>query len=236
MKAKMLITGHSPAFLRNISCVEGMKSRVRRLCLLERTAFLCYFKRKKIMAVTAESIPGYKAGNWVIDPTHSSVGFSVRHLMISKVKGTFDSFDATFTTGENPLDTKVSAVAQVVSINTNEENRDGHLRTNDFFDAEKYPTITFVSTGVKEKDAQEGEYIVTGDLTIKGITKSVDFDFELGGFATDPYGNYKVAASAEAEINREDFGLTWNAALETGGVLVGDKVKITLDFQAALQA
>lgn len=188
------------------------------------------------MTVTAESIPGYKAGNWVIDPTHSSVGFSVRHLMISKVKGTFETFDATFVTGENPLDSKVTATAQVASINTNEENRDQHLRTNDFFEAEKYPTITFVSTGIKEKDAADGEYIITGDLTIKGVTKSVDFDFEFGGFATDPYGNYKAAASAEAEINREDFGLTWNAALETGGVLVGEKVKITLDIQAALQS
>ena len=188
------------------------------------------------MSISASSIPGYKAGTWTIDPTHSSVGFSVRHLMISKVKGTFDSFEATFVTGENPLDSKVTAVAQVASINTNEENRDGHLRTNDFFEAEKYPTISFVSTGVKVKDDEDGEYIITGDLTIKGVTKSVDFDFEFGGFATDPYGNYKAAASAEAEINREDFGLSWNAALETGGVLVGEKVKISIDLQAVLQA
>ena len=188
------------------------------------------------MTISADAIPGYKAGTWVIDPTHSSVGFSVRHLMISKVKGTFDQFEATFVTGENPLDTKVSAIAQVASINTNEENRDGHLRTNDFFEAETYPTISFESTGVKVKDAAEGEYIVTGNLTIKGVTKSVDFDFEFGGFATDPYGNYKAAATAEAEINRNDFGLTWNAPLETGGVLVGEKVKITIDLQAALQA
>lgn len=188
------------------------------------------------MTISADAIPGYKAGTWVIDPTHSSVGFSVRHLMISKVKGTFDQFEATFVTGENPLDTKVSAVAQVASINTNEENRDGHLRTNDFFEAETHPTISFESTGVKVKDAAEGEYIVTGNLTIKGVTKSVDFDFEFGGFATDPYGNYKAAATAEAEINRNDFGLTWNAPLETGGALVGEKVKITIDLQAALQA
>lgn len=188
------------------------------------------------MSITAESIPGYKAGNWTIDPTHSSVGFSVRHLMISKVKGTFDQFEATFVTGENPLDTKVTATAQVASVNTNEENRDGHLRTNEFFEADKFPTISFVSTGVKVKDAEDGEFVVTGDLTIKGITKSVDFDFEFGGFATDPYGNYKAAATAEAEINRNDFDLTWNAPLETGGVLVGEKVKITIDLQASLQA
>ena len=188
------------------------------------------------MTITAESIPGYKAGTWTIDKTHSTVGFSVRHLMISKVKGTFDDLEATFVTGENPLDSNVSAVAQVVYINTNDEGSDGHLRKNDFFEAEKLPTISFVSTSVQAKNAAEGEFIVTGDLTLKGVTKSVDFALELGGFATDPYGNYKVAASAEAEINHEDFGLSWNAALETGGVLVGEKVKITLDFQAALQA
>lgn len=186
------------------------------------------------MSITAASIPGYKAGTWNIDPTHSSVGFSVRHLMISKVKGTFDTFQATFTTGENPLNTTVSAHADVASINTNEAGRDEHLRTNDFFEAEKFPQISFVSKTVKVKDAEDGEFIVTGDLTIKGVTKTVDFDFEFGGFATDPYGNYKAAATAEAEINREDFGLSWNAALETGGVLVGEKVKITIDLQAVL--
>ncbi len=188
------------------------------------------------MSVTAEQIPGYKVGTWNVDPSHSSVSFSVRHLMISKVKGTFDSFSATFVTGENPLDTKVTADAEVISINTNDENRDGHLRTNDFFDAEKFPHITFESTGVKVKDVAEGEYVVTGNLTIKGITKSVDFDFEFGGFGTDPYGNYKAAATATATIDRTEFDLTWNAALETGGVLVGEKVTITLDFQAALAA
>lgn len=187
------------------------------------------------MTITSESIPGYKAGTWTVDPTHSTVGFSVRHLVISKVKGTFEKFDATFVTGENPLDSQVTATVQVVSVNTNEENRDGHLRTNDFFDAETFPTITFVSTSVSAKDAAAGEFIATGDLTIKGITKSIDFELEFGGFATDPYGNYKMAASAVAMINREDFGLTWNAALESGGVLVGDKVTITIDLQAALQ-
>lgn len=186
------------------------------------------------MTVTAESISGYKAGTWNIDPTHSSVGFSVRHLMISKVKGTFDSFSATFVTGENPLDTQVTATALVESINTNQADRDGHLRTGDFFEAEKFPTINFVSTSVTAKDAAAGEFIVTGDLTIKGVTKSVEFDFELGGFATDPYGQYKVAATAVGEINREDFGLTYNAALETGGVLIGEKVTITIELQAVL--
>ena len=176
-------------------------------------------------------IPGYKAGTWTIDPTHSEVGFSIRHIMISKVKGKFEQFSATFVTAENPLDSSVTASAVVASINTNEPNRDGHLRTGDFFDAETYPTIDFVSTGVRQVN---GDFFVDGDLTIKGITKPVTFDFEFGGFGSDPYGNYKAGATATAEINREDFGLTYNAALETGGFLLGDKVTITLELQAVL--
>ena len=180
---------------------------------------------------TAVSIPGYKAGTWTIDPTHSEVGFSIRHIMISKVKGTFEKFDATFVTGENPLDSSVSATAQVASINTNQADRDGHLRTGDFFDAETYPSIGFVSTGVRQV---KGDFLVDGDLTIKGVTKPVTFDFEFGGFGTDPYGNYKAGATAKTEVTRSDFGLTYNAALETGGVLLGEKVTITIELQAAL--
>jgi polyisoprenoid-binding protein YceI len=178
-------------------------------------------------------IPGYKAGTWVIDPTHSEVSFSIRHLMISKVRGTFDLFEGTLVTGENPLDSSVTAHAKVESINTNEPNRDGHLRTGDFFEAEKYPTIDFVSTGVRQ---EKGDFKVDGNLTIKGVTKPVTFDFDFGGFSQDPYGNYKAGATATTVINREDFGLNYNAALETGGVLLGEKVTITIELQAALQA
>jgi polyisoprenoid-binding protein YceI len=177
------------------------------------------------------NIPGYKAGTWTIDPTHSEVGFSIRHIMISKVKGKFEQFDATFVTAENPLDSTVTASAKVASINTNEPNRDGHLRTGDFFDAETYPTIDFVSTGVREVN---GDFLVDGDLTIKGVTKPVTFDFEFGGFGADAYGNYKAGATATTEVNREDFGLTYNAALETGGVMLGAKVTITIELQAVL--
>jgi polyisoprenoid-binding protein YceI len=180
---------------------------------------------------TAVSIPGYKAGAWTIDPTHSEVGFSIRHIMISKVKGSFEKFDATFVTGENPLDSSVTATARVASINTNQADRDGHLRTGDFFDAETYPTIDFVSTGVRQV---KGDFLVDGDLTIKGVTKPITFDFEFGGFGTDPYGNYKAGATAKTEVTRSDFGLTYNAALETGGVLLGEKVTITIELQAAL--
>lgn len=183
--------------------------------------------------IDTTSIPGYKAGTWTIDPTHSTVGFSIRHLMISKVKGSFETFDATFVTTENPLEARVTASAQVASINTNDANRDGHLRTGDFFDAETHPTIDFVSTGAR---VVSGEYLVDGDLTIKGVTKPVTFDVDFGGFAGDPFGNYKFGATAKTEINREDFGLSYNAALETGGVLLGEKVTITLDLQGTLQA
>jgi polyisoprenoid-binding protein YceI len=177
------------------------------------------------------TIPGYRAGTWTIDPAHSEVGFSIRHLMISKVKGKFESFDATFVTAENPLDSKVTATVDVDSVNTNEKNRDAHLRTGDFFEAETHPKITFVSTGVR---AEGGDFKVDGDLTIKGVTKPVTFDFDFGGFGQDPYGNFKAGATAKTEIDREAFGLTYNAALETGGVLLGEKVAITLELQAVL--
>jgi len=177
-------------------------------------------------------IPGYKAGTWTIDPSHSEVGFSVRHMLISKVKGKFETFEATFVTGENPLDTQVTAKADVASVNTNDKNRDGHLATNDFFNAPEFPEIGFVSTGVRQDG---GDYKIDGDLTIKGVTKPVTFDFEFGGFGADAYGNYKAGFEASTVIDRNDFGVNWNAALESGGVLVGDKVTITLDVQAVLQ-
>ncbi|WGD36422.1 YceI family protein [Lysinibacter sp. HNR] len=184
-------------------------------------------------AALASSIPGYKAGTWSIDPTHSEISFSIRHLAISKVKGKFENFDATFVTAENPLESTVTASAEVVSINTNESNRDGHLRTGDFFDAEQFPHITFTSTGARHEG---GEFKVDGELTIKGTTLPVTFDFDFGGFGTDPYGNYKAGFTATTVVKRESFGLTWNAPLEAGGFLLGADVTITLDIQAALNA
>ncbi|HEU4466966.1 MAG TPA: YceI family protein [Agromyces sp.] len=180
---------------------------------------------------TTIEIPGYRAGTWNIDPTHSEVGFSIRHLMISKVKGKFERFDATFVTAEDPLQSRVTASAEVASITTNEPNRDAHLRTGDFFAADQFPTIDFVSTGVR---VEKGEFKVDGELTLRGVTKPVTFDFDFGGFGGDPYGNYKAGATAKTVINREDFGLSYNAALETGGVLLGEQVTITLELQAAL--
>jgi polyisoprenoid-binding protein YceI len=183
--------------------------------------------------VSTIDIPGYKAGTWVLDPSHSEVTFSVRHMMISKVRGTFGVKSATIVAPENPLEARVEASVDVTSIDTKDEGRDNHLRSADFFDVENHPTLDFVSTGVRYEG---GDFLVDGDLTIRGVTKPATFELEFGGFGTDPWGNYKAGATAKTVINREDFGLTWNAALETGGVLVGKDVTITLDLQGSLQA
>ncbi|MFB7843517.1 MAG: polyisoprenoid-binding protein [Microbacterium sp. 14-71-5] len=178
-------------------------------------------------------IPGYRSGTWTLDPAHSEVTFSVRHMMISKVRGTFGVKSATLVAPENPLEARVEASVDVTSLDTGDAGRNGHLLSADFFDVEKYPTMDFTSTGAR---VEGGDLFVDGDLTIHGVTKPVTFELDFGGFGSDPYGNYKAGASAKAVINREDFGLTWNAALETGGVLVGKDVTITLDLQGALQA
>ncbi|MDQ4212402.1 YceI family protein [Microbacterium capsulatum] len=178
-------------------------------------------------------VPGYRAGTWILDPSHSEVTFSVRHMMISKVRGTFGVKSATLIAPENPLEARVEASVDVTSLDTGDAGRNGHLMSADFFDAETYPTMDFASTGAR---IEGGDFYVDGDLTIHGVTKPVTFELDFGGFGADPHGNYKAGASAKAVINREDFGLTWNAALETGGVLVGKDVTITLDLQGALQA
>jgi polyisoprenoid-binding protein YceI len=182
--------------------------------------------------MTTIDVPGYRAGTWILDPAHSEVTFSVRHMMISKVRGSFGMKSATLVAPENPLEAKVEASVDVTSIDTNDEGRDGHLRSADFFDTENFPTMEFVSTGAR---VDSDDFFIDGDLTIRGITKPVSFAFDFGGFGTDPYGNYKAGASATTTINREDFGLTWNAALEKGGVLVGKDITINLDLQGALQ-
>ena len=182
--------------------------------------------------MTTTEIPGYRAGTWVLDPSHSEVTFSVRHMMISKVRGTFGVKSATIVAGENPLDTKVTATVDVSSIDTKDEGRDTHRRSADFFDTENFPTMEFASTGTR---IENGDFLVDGDLTIRGVSKPVTFELDFGGFGVDPWGNYKAGASATAVINREEFGLTWNAALETGGVLVGKDITINLDLQGSLQ-
>jgi len=182
---------------------------------------------------TTLDIPGYKAGTWVLDPAHSEVGFSVRHMMISKVRGHFDIKEATLVAPENPLEATLDAKVDAASLTTKDEGRDAHLRSADFFDVENHPVITFRSTGVR---LEGGDFLVDGDMTIKDITKPVTFSVDFGGFGVDPWGNYKAGATAKTVINREEFGLTWNAALETGGVLVGKDVTIELDLQGSIQA
>lgn len=185
------------------------------------------------MTTTALDIPGYKTGTWELDGSHSEVGFTVRHMMISKVRGHCNLKSATLIAPENPLEATVTAHVDATSLDTKDEGRDAHLRSAEFFDVENYPSIDFVSTGVRVED---GDFLVDGDLTIRGTTKPVTFEFDFGGFGADPWGNYKAGGTAKTVINREDFGLTWNAALETGGVLVGKDVTITLDLQGSIQA
>jgi polyisoprenoid-binding protein YceI len=182
---------------------------------------------------TGTSIPGYRAGTWEIDASHSEVGFAVRHMMVSKTRGRFAEFSGTITTGETVETSSVSADIQLASITTGNEQRDGHLRSPDFFETDAHPTMTFRSTGVR---SDGDEWIITGDLTLKGITKSVDLVTELTGIAPDAYGGVRAGFSARTTINRKDFNVNWNAAIEGGGVVVGDKVEISLDIEAVLQA
>lgn len=168
---------------------------------------------------------------WKIDPAHSSASFKVKHMMISNVKGSFSGITGTLTEDTtNPIGSSVEASIDIASISTGDPQRDGHLKSADFFDAETYPTMTFKSTAVEKTG--EGEYTVTGDLTLHGVTKPVTFDVE-GPTAPgkDPWGNTRIGLEATTKINRKDFGLSWNSALETGGVLVGEDVQITLDVQ-----
>ena len=175
------------------------------------------------------SLADLTPGVWNVDATHSSVGFVARHLMVSKVRGRFATFTGTVTVAEDPLQSKVEASVDIASIDTSDETRDGHLKSGDFFDAEAYPTMTLVSTGI---DKDGSDYVLHTDLTIRGITKPVDFELEFEGVSGDPWGGTRAGFSAEADVNRKDFGLEWNVVLETGGVMLGEKVKIVLDVQA----
>lgn len=171
---------------------------------------------------------------WNIDTSHSGVHFSVRHMVISKVRGTFERFAGTIRFDDkNPAASKFEARIEAGSIGTRDEKRDAHLRSADFFDVEKYPELTFESTSVEKV----GDRLrVTGALTLHGVTKEVVLDTEVLGTTKDPWGNDRIAFQAETTINRKDFGLSWNQALETGGVLVGDKIEISLDIQAVKAA
>jgi polyisoprenoid-binding protein YceI len=174
--------------------------------------------------------------NWVIDSAHSEVAFKVKHLMISNVKGVFKEFKGSISTaGEELSASEIEFSLNTSSVDTGAADRDAHLRSADFFDSEKYSTLTFKGTNVKKTD-EPGNYVLSGELTIKGITKPVKLNVDYGGKMKDPWGNEKAGYSLNGKINRKDWGLNWNAALEAGGVLVSDDVAINCDIQLLKQA
>ena len=167
-------------------------------------------------------------GTWTVDAAHSEVGFVARHLMVTKVRGTFEDFSADVTVAEPFEDSSVQAAVQLASVDTRSEDRNAHLRSADFFDVENNPQMTFVSTQVSSDK-------LVGDLTIKGVTRQVAFDLDFNGVTPDPWGGTRAAFEATTEVNRKDFGLTWNVAVEGGGMLVSEKVKLSLDIQLVKQ-
>ena len=179
------------------------------------------------------TIPGYLTGTWAIDPTHSEVGFSIRHLMVSKVRGRFTTFAGTLVTADDLLASSVEATIDLASIDTGNADRDAHVRGTDFFDVDQHPTMTYRSTGVR---ADGDTFVVDGELTLRGVTKAVPLALELHGFLADsPFGDTRVGFTATAEIDRNEFGIEFNSTLETGGVMLGQKVQVTLEIQAVKQ-
>ena len=171
---------------------------------------------------------------WSIDPTHSEVGFKVKHMMFTNVSGKFTTYEATITNEESAFETtKINFNSTIGSIDTNNTDRDNHLKSADFFDAENFPTLNFTATSIQKVNANQ--FQIMGDLTIKDVTKSVTLDAEYSGILKDPWGNTKVAMNISGKINRKEFGLNWNAALETGGVLVGEDVKLEVELQLLKQ-
>lgn len=173
-------------------------------------------------------------GTYVLDTSHTEIGFAARHAMVTKVRGAFRDFEGTATTGANLEGARIDLTIQAGSVDTKSADRDGHLRSGDFFDVETYPTIRFTSTSIEALDAETLR--VAGDLTIKDVTKPVVVDFDYDGAALDPFGNTRVGLSGKVDVNRKDFGLVWNAALETGGVLVSENVTLTFEVSAIKQA
>jgi polyisoprenoid-binding protein YceI len=184
------------------------------------------------MITTAErTVPGYVAGTWTIDATHSEIGFSVRHMMVSKVRGKFTAFSGEIVTGESLLDSSVVATIDLSSIDTGNPDRDNHIRAADFFEVERYRTMSFRSTAVR----RDGDhYALDGELTLKAVTKPITLRLDLGGFATDPKAGTRAGVTAVGRLNRRDFGVDFNAILETGSVVVGDQVDLQLEIEAKL--
>ncbi|HEY4928623.1 MAG TPA: YceI family protein [Acidimicrobiales bacterium] len=187
--------------------------------------------------VTSRTVNGaeYPAvGTYDLDVSHTRVGFAVRHMAVSKVRGEFKEFSGTLELAEDPAASSISVTVQAASVDTHDENRDNHLRTNDFFDVENHPTWSFTSTAIHPVNATQWK--VDGDLTIRGVTKQVTLDATLEGVVQDPYGMHRVGFSATTSIDREDFGVSFNGVLEAGGVIVSKKVDIDLEIEATLRA
>jgi polyisoprenoid-binding protein YceI len=182
---------------------------------------------------TSVQIPGYIAGTWDIDASHSTVGFSVRHMMVSKVRGYFREFSGEIVTAENPADSTVNATVDLGSIDTRQEQRDAHIRSADFFDSENHPQMTFRSTAVRTEGA---DWLVDGELTLKGNTKPVTLALELNGFGPDAYGGTRAGFSARTEISRSEFGVDIQMPMDGGGVVVADKIAVELEIEAVLRA
>jgi len=176
--------------------------------------------------------PGLTTGTWTIDPTHSEVSFTVRHLMVSKVRGSFTDFSGAITIAEDPLASSVQATVELSSIDTRDAIRDAHLRSADFFETETYPTMVYRSTAVRPAGR---DFAVDGELTLHGVTLPVALTLEFNGVSGDPWGGTRAGFSAETEINRRDFGVDLTMPLDGGGVVVGDKVKVHLEIEAILQ-
>jgi polyisoprenoid-binding protein YceI len=184
------------------------------------------------MTADAVQIPGYIAGTWDIDPVHSHVGFVARHLMVSKVRGSFTKFEGQIVTAENPLESTATATIDMTSVSTANPQRDADIKGENFLDVANHPTMTFQATGIRPGD---GDFIVDGELTIRGITKPVELKTEVNGFGPDPYGGTRAGFSATGEINRNDYGITANLVLPTGGVMVSEKIQLVIEVEASLR-
>jgi len=184
-------------------------------------------------ALATASIPGYLAGTWKADPSHSEVGFSGRHLLISNTRGRFTGYEVTIVTGEDPLLSSVTATIELATVDTRLRMRDDHLRSADYLDVEKYPAMTYRSTGIRRADG--GDWVIDGELTLHGVTRTVPLALEVLGFGTDPWGGQRAGFSATARISRRDFGIGYADGVDAGGAAVADKVSVTLDIEAVLQ-
>ena len=183
-------------------------------------------------AVNGLTLPS--TGTFVLDKSHTEVGFIARHLMVSKVRGRFTDFEGTIVVADDPSESSVEVIIQAASINTNDENRDKHVRTNDFLSTDEFPALTFRSTKVELSSG--GDWKVNGDLTVRGVTRPIVLDVQFEGVIQDPWGNQRLGFTASGEIDRNDFGVSFNAALETGGFVVSPKIKLEIEAEAVRQA